>query len=578
MLVDNNTKLLNDSYNYDAIMPFEELLESFEEDCPFREAHSSSSLGQTIVIYNSATTESIINKLESGTLGSIHHTLVNKLLADSANGLLQDQSGDDTKSSTLGSELDADRLTTSNITAATTQTVAATTPQIFNHSCGLKFNYAVSGYAYHPSKNPPRKTIIDTLPQALFDPQVHSYTFQTNDESGVVPSAAAVTGEVHGGVSIDASTEVGPTKVSIFRGDHSPGDHSHKDGYIDGEYPLTEATLSLDATQLEPSEQLQDNQNIGQELQAKKCVYDVPVEAYDKIELRHVTSLGCGEDSAVGSSQLLALADGVSGWNTYVRGHAALWSRLFMHRTLSNFVNLFNSSTPVSLAALENGKEGSEGENKDGNGVTKVETNKTISHAIGKAFYETREILKDLDEAGSSTIVAAALDTVSQTAHFVSVGDSSVWVFRDREVIFTIEHGTKKGSPKQVGTHSTEIPSDIENPVSLEVLPGDVVLMCSDGLADNLFIGEITEQLFEAYDSVGGTGVGTEADSVDGDENVTLQAVQAAADALVALAVDRSFDNFAICPYQLSSPFFSAGGGKSDDISVVVAEVVKDER
>lgn len=89
--------------------------------------------------------------------------------------------------------------------------------------------------------------------------------------------------------------------------------------------------------------------------------------------------------------------------------------------------------------------------------------------------------------------------------------------------------------------------------MSLEVQPGDVVLMCSDGVADNLFIGEITEQLFEAYDKGG---------------------VQAAADSLVALAVDRSFDNFAVCPYQLSASSFSSGGGKSDDISVVVAEIV----
>lgn len=435
-------------------MPFEDLLETFEQH-PFNEAHSSSSLGNTIVIY-------------------------------------KHPSNNDPTASDKPNLLDEPTSTDSSPSATDTLSQSTLSPNLFGQTSGLKFNYSVSGYAYHSSKHPPRKTVLDSLPQSLIDPKTHTYALWDSQ-------------------TLEAAHH-SPSQVSIHRGDHSPGDTHLEDGYTDGEYPLAN-DISDQASQSSTG---------------SKCVYGIPVEAYDRIEMKDVISLGCGEDSVVASSQILALADGVSGWNSRVHGHAALWSRLFVNNTLANFAKLSNSSPST-------------------------QPKNPISVAIDKAFLTTRTILNEINESGSSTLVAAALDMSSHSAHFVSVGDSCVWVFRDREVIFTIEHGAKKECPKQIGTHSESVPKDIETPVSLEVQPGDVVLMCSDGVADNLFIGEITEQLFEAYDKGG---------------------VQAAADSLVALAVDRSFDNFAVCPYQLSASSFSSGGGKSDDISVVVAEIV----
>lgn len=174
-----------------------------------------------------------------------------------------------------------------------------------------------------------------------------------------------------------------------------------EDGYTDGEYPLAN-DISDQASQSSTG---------------SKCVYGIPVEAYDRIEMKDVISLGCGEDSVVASSQILALADGVSGWNSRVHGHAALWSRLL---------------STTRLPILQNCQTHRHLPNQN-----------PISVAIDKAFLTTRTILNEINESGSSTLVAAALDMSSHSAHFVSVGDSCVWVFRDREVIFTIEHGAK---------------------------------------------------------------------------------------------------------------------------------------
>lgn len=440
--VDHNTKLLDDSYNYDA-MPFEELLEQFEEDPPFQEAHSSSSLGHTIVIQKKPSDSSCLD-------GDTH-------------------AHDSATPSGAGHYVAVNATTT-------TAPAAAAAPSLFNHSCGLEFKYATGGYAYHASKNPSRQTLMDSLPQFLLD-QTQNYALLDNS-----------------------------TPISLGRGDHS--------------CPQSE------------QEHL-------------SSINDVPVESFDKVETGGVTSMGCGEDSVVGSSQVLALADGVSGWNMKSGGHAALWSRLILHRTLANFVDLFNSTSPELLA--ERGAAPVAGN------ALQSSHDLHVSQALNKAFYETKAILDKQEESGSSTIILTAMDTVDKEIHIVHIGDSCIWLFRNREVFYTVDHGVKVGCPKQLGTNSKSLPTEIDQPTTIKIQPDDIILMCSDGLSDNLFIGEITETLFAGFDKGG---------------------LQRAADDLVHLATDRSFDNFAVCPYQLNASPFSTGGGKSDDISVLVAQVV----
>lgn len=467
----SDKKLLDDSFNYDA-MEFERLLESFEE-APFQEVHTSSCLGHTIVVYKNDPKRP-------------------------NNGLLDKDNSNE--------PMDGDGTANNLNSDSSSPGVSVAYPSLFNHSCGLNFNFAVGGYAYHTSKNPSRKIIMDSLPSSLFS---------------------------RSNINIHALDN--GTPISISRGEHDPGN--------------PENLASID---------------------------EIPIESFDKIEMKasNVTSMGCGEDSVVASPNLLCLADGVSGWNLKTGGHAALWSRLILHRSLSNYVDMFNSNKDRDIALAKENSSIDSGTIGGNNKNTSNQLNLYISQALDKAFYETKAILQKQQESGSSTIILTALDSVKKQLHIISVGDSSIWVIRDGKVIYTVDHGVKANCPKQLGTQ-IQVPNASENkdsqsqktnliellgldpPYTLDIEEGDFIVMSSDGLSDNLFISEITETLQKGYEENG---------------------VQGAADSLVYQAYDRSFDSFAVCPYQLNASPFSTGGGKTDDISVIVAEVVLDER
>lgn len=344
----------------------------------------------------------------------------------------------------------------------------------------LEFNFACGGYAYHSSKNPPRQTLISSLPEALF--------------SGTA-------------AQLPLSLNNGSSTLIMKR-------------YAEGETPINEC----------------------------------PVEAFDKLEFGDMTSMACGEDSVVASTQLLGLADGVSGWSHHTGGHAALWSRLILHRTISHFVDNYNKqpTSEISIPPLSS---------QSMSGTLELQTQSSIDalKALDDAFVDTKAILTRQQETGSSTLILAALNVAESSLEVLNIGDSSIWVFRNGEVVFTVNHAVKsENCPRQLGTNSKDLPSNIVSPFSIPILPNDLILMCSDGVSDNLWINEITDILKEKYDEEAGTG-----------------SLQAAADAIVLQATDRSFDNFAVCPYQLNASPFSTGGGKTDDISVLLAKVSK---
>lgn len=281
------------------------------------------------------------------------------------------------------------------------------------------------------------------------------------------------------------------------------------------------------------------------------------VEAFDKLDFGDMTTMAVGEDSVVASTQLLGLADGVSGWNQHKGGHAALWSRLILHRTMSHFVDFYSeqhgntAAADVSIPPLPPRVVPAS--------TTAVNTQSSVGviKSLDAAFVDTKTILTRQQETGSSTLILAALNEVEGTLEVLNIGDSSIWVFRNGEVVFTVNHAAKsENCPRQIGTNSKEMPSAIVSPFTIPVEEGDLILMCSDGVSDNLWISEITDILKEKYNQA--TGVGS---------------LQEAADAVVLNATDRSFDNFAVCPYQLNASPFSTGGGKTDDISVLLAEV-----
>lgn len=376
--------------------------------------------------------------------------------------------------------------------------VDASVAPLFSAS-SVEFKFACGGYAYHSSKNPARKTLIESLPEVLF-----------RGPAGQLP----------------LSVNNGSTTTIMKRS-------------IEADSPINQ----------------------------------VPAEAFDKLEFGDMTTMACGEDSVVGSTQLLGLADGVSGWSHHTGGHAALWSRLVLHRAMSHFVDSYKlhhcigeEEQTLEIPPLSKQSIPATSELQTASSID-------ITKALDDAYVDAKTILTRQQETGSSTIILAALNEHERTLEVLNIGDSSIWVFRNGEVIFTVNHAAKsENCPRQIGTNSTQLPSTMLAPFSIPVEQGDLVLMCSDGVSDNLWINEIKDILATKFYRTSEVEVEVEAEDVDAEEP-ERGSLQEAADAIVHMATDRSFDNFAVCPYQLNASQFSNGGGKTDDISVLLAEV-----
>jgi len=154
---------------------------------------------------------------------------------------------------------------------------------------------------------------------------------------------------------------------------------------------------------------------------------------------------------------------------------------------------------------------------------------------------------------GSSTCCICVLD--GHVLRSANLGDSGFMVIRGLDIIYrSKEQQHAFNSPYQLGTGSTDRPEHA-TVTEVNVLPGDLVILGSDGLFDNLYDDEILELASKAH------------------EPVTIS--QTIARQAYAVANDKSaMSPFSHLARQCGWPL--AIGGKLDDITVVVARVVVD--
>jgi len=154
---------------------------------------------------------------------------------------------------------------------------------------------------------------------------------------------------------------------------------------------------------------------------------------------------------------------------------------------------------------------------------------------------------------GSSTCCICVLD--GHVLRAANLGDSAFMVVRGLDIIFrSREQQHAFNSPYQLGTGSADRPEHAQV-TEVDVQPGDLVVLGSDGLFDNLYDDEIVELTSKAY------------------EPVTIS--QLIARQAYTVASDKSaMSPFSHLARQCGWPL--AIGGKLDDISVVVARVVLD--
>lgn len=254
---------------------------------------------------------------------------------------------------------------------------------------------------------------------------------------------------------------------------------------------------------------------------------------------RHPTLRGYsnGDDALLLGQKFIAVADGVGAWNTRVNGHAALWARLMIH-FWSKEMDL-DSSNPVS--------------------------------ALQRAFETVQVATKPKDEGdgvrhewqGTTTFCGAVMlpnpeKTETGKVGFLNIGDSQGFLIRPSTG--SIEFKTEEqwhwfDCPRQLGTNSPDTPNDNAVYTVKEVQKGDIILLATDGLMDNLWEDEILDIVM--------TG---EKEKRGGDWT---------AQQLKERAAERGRDPFAESPYmeRAIDGGLSVEGGKYDDISVLLSRV-----
>jgi len=150
---------------------------------------------------------------------------------------------------------------------------------------------------------------------------------------------------------------------------------------------------------------------------------------------------------------------------------------------------------------------------------------------------------------GSSTACVLSIDgSILRTNN---VGDSGFLIIRDEKIFFRFKEQLHSFNyPYQLGTASANVPSDASD-VSFELKEGDIVVVGSDGLFDNLFDGEILDIVL----------------THQGSENVAEVLAKTAFMKSSSMSLETPFRKTACELGLVESPL----GGKLDDITIIVA-------
>jgi len=164
------------------------------------------------------------------------------------------------------------------------------------------------------------------------------------------------------------------------------------------------------------------------------------------------------------------------------------------------------------------------------------------------------ELLKGI--IGSSTALIAVLR--DDELRIANLGDCGICVIRYNDFIFQIEEQQHSFNyPYQLGTNSYDTPQDSQQ-FTIKIQHGDIIIMGSDGIFDNLFEQDILEEITQ-FSCQGGLKVDP----------------QIISDTLAWKAKIASKDLNIYSPFQ--SRAIQEGlyynGGKRDDISVMVAVI-----
>lgn len=276
------------------------------------------------------------------------------------------------------------------------------------------------------------------------------------------------------------------------------------------------------------------------------------------IVLKAIQKDKCGEDAYFhtdlcnGKFYYMGVADGVGGWQD-MGINPAIFSWKLM-----NYCN--------SIAMSKYSKPDSQEEKGNGVGVgVGLESEMIEPKVLLNSAY--RQVVDDPDvKAGSSTACLASFDTSTGRLQYANLGDSGLIVVRDSQVCYQTKDQQHffnapyqlaqiKAIPEsQRGYSITNEPSDAVSNIILDIHPGDVIILTTDGLLDNVYHKELAEVIAE---------------------NKDMSAMKIARK-LVELTIKLSLDEKRKSPFCISAKKhgYKIVGGKIDDVCVLVAKVM----
>ncbi|KAI8602828.1 phosphatase 2C-like domain-containing protein [Dissophora ornata] len=260
-------------------------------------------------------------------------------------------------------------------------------------------------------------------------------------------------------------------------------------------------------------------------------------------------SVQVGEDSYFSRHDALGVADGVGGWSG---ANPALYSRKLMHYAF------------LELEKYDNIEEDAFYDYFNVNPVNILE----------KSYEQSARDAKKEGLIGSSTACLAILR--DDELRIANLGDCGVSVIRRNEFIFrTEEQQHSFNYPYQLGTGSTDIPTDAQV-FTVKVESGDIVVMGTDGIFDNLFDEDILEEVVRC---VSGVDPNQNQNPYGTDKPAAILSSKGIEPSVISDALAKRAKSVSEDTRHHGSPFQSRAmqeglyfqGGKQDDMSVLVA-------
>ncbi|KAG1673491.1 Protein phosphatase PTC7 [Nymphon striatum] len=230
------------------------------------------------------------------------------------------------------------------------------------------------------------------------------------------------------------------------------------------------------------------------------------------------------------TADAIGVADGVGGWKTY-GVDSSVFSCTLM-KSCEHLVNTgqFNPKEPERI--------------------------------IARSFYDLIECKEEIN--GSSTACIMVLDKSDQTVHTANIGDSGFLVVRSGEVLHRSEEQIHYfNTPHQLSQppsdQSFQVLSDSPDTAdtsSFKVQEGDLILLATDGLFDNVPDNMIINELSKLKDC-------------------NREKIQATVNSLALQARVLAFDSSYMSPFSKRAQQHGINtiGGKPDDITIILALV-----